>query len=206
MTKEDLLKNLAETGYNVGFGAKKHFATFDIIDKTPSIIAFCSMAVGIFALVFDALSNKSLSATFIVLGILGVYISSKQYKKADYATAGTKLTQLFNELKCLYLTVKSEVGNDLQIHKDKLRDIENRYYATSISDQILFSDWVAHYKFFWQHQISWISEQRKFGFFRDKVPLSLTILILFTVGIGILTFFDFSSVTSCFVFALKAEG
>ena len=30
MTKEVLLKRIAESAYNVGFGAKKHFATYDI--------------------------------------------------------------------------------------------------------------------------------------------------------------------------------
>lgn len=206
MNKEDLLKHIAETGYNVGFGSKRHFATFDIIEKTPSIIAFFSLAVGIFALVSEALSTKSMSATFLVLGILGVYISSWQNKKDDYAAAGIKLTQLFNELKCLYLTVKSEVESDLQMHRDELKDIENRYYETSISDQILFSDWAAHYKFFWQHQISWISEQRKFGFFRDKVPLSFTLLVFLAFGVGISVFFDFASVSSCFAIAQKVKG
>ena len=32
MDKDDLLKHIAETGYNVGFGAKLHFATYDIVD------------------------------------------------------------------------------------------------------------------------------------------------------------------------------
>lgn len=33
MRRDDLLKHIADTGYNVGFGAKKHFATYDITDK-----------------------------------------------------------------------------------------------------------------------------------------------------------------------------
>ena len=35
MDKNTLLKMIAETGYNVGFGAKKHFATYDIVEKAP---------------------------------------------------------------------------------------------------------------------------------------------------------------------------
>ena len=50
MDKNDLLKHIAETGYNVGFGAKLHFATYDIVDKTPGLIGFISTAVGIFSL------------------------------------------------------------------------------------------------------------------------------------------------------------
>ena len=47
MNKLDLLKSIAEKGYDVGFGAKKHFATYDIIEKTPGLISFSSMAFGI---------------------------------------------------------------------------------------------------------------------------------------------------------------
>ena len=75
MTKQDLLKNIADTAYNVGFGAKKHFATYDITAKVPGFIGFVSTAVGVFGLVFDLLSTKTLSAAFIVLGIMGICIT-----------------------------------------------------------------------------------------------------------------------------------
>ncbi|MEC6126925.1 MULTISPECIES: hypothetical protein [Acinetobacter] len=53
-----------------------------------------------------------------------------------------------------------------------------------MSKQILFSNWYAHYKFFWEHQISWMDEQLKFRFIRDKIPLSLIfILSVFVIGI-----------------------
>ncbi|MDD2815100.1 MAG: hypothetical protein PHP00_05095 [Thiotrichaceae bacterium] len=52
MTKEDLLiKSIADTGYNVGFGAKKHFATYDIVEKMPGFINFISIVFGIYALI-----------------------------------------------------------------------------------------------------------------------------------------------------------
>ena len=33
MKRDDLLKCIAETGYNVGFGAKKNLATYDLVEK-----------------------------------------------------------------------------------------------------------------------------------------------------------------------------
>lgn len=186
MEKNDLLKHIAETGYNVGFGAKKHFATYDIVDKSPGFIGFISMAVGVFGLIIDDLSSNFLSATFIVLGILGLYISFYDEKKSEYADIGTQLIQIFNELKHLYFRAKSAQSGELEDLENKLIELEERYFKVSISKQIMFSDWYAHYKFFWQLQIGWIDEQLKFGFFRDKIPLSLylSIFIVIIIFIG----------------------
>ena len=178
MTKDDLLKAIAETGYNVGFGAKKHFATYDLVEKVPGWISFLSMAFGIYALAFDDLSTKFLSATFVVLGVVGLYVSFYNNEKEDYEKQAVKLTQLFNQLKTLYLNTKSEQGQDLSIHINEHQRLEAEYYSNCLTKQILFSDWYAHYKFFWQHQIEWIDEQKKFKFLRDKVPLSFSVVFI----------------------------
>jgi hypothetical protein len=178
MTKQDLLKHIADTAYNVGFGAKKHFATYDITAKVPGFIGFVSTAVGVFGLVFDLLSTKTLSAAFIVLGIMGISITLYDHKKEKYAEAGTKLTQIFNRLKALYFNVKAAQEMDLPKFEQELESIEVEYSKIGISDQMLFSGWLAHYKFFWEHQIDWIDEQKHFRLFRDKLPLSLTASIV----------------------------
>ena len=36
MNKETLLKSFATNGYNLGLGAKKNFASYDIVIKLPS--------------------------------------------------------------------------------------------------------------------------------------------------------------------------
>jgi hypothetical protein len=74
---------------------------------------------------------------------------------------------------------------DFSLELQRIKDIENEYYANSISKQIFASDWYAHYKFFWQHQIDWIDEQLKFKFFKDKIPLSI-IIIFFVLIISLL--------------------
>lgn len=189
MNKEELLKNIATTGYNIGFGAKKHFATYDIVSKTPGMISFFSMAFGIYALVLDGLSTKVLSATFIVLGIISLYITMYDSLKGEYEKSGIQLTQYFNKLRDLYCRVKSDCCSDTTAFELELSEVESDYYRCNISKQILFSDWYAHYKFFWVHQIEWIDEQKKFSLLRDKLPLTFS-LTIFTVLIvsGVLMF------------------
>jgi hypothetical protein len=180
MTKDEILKHIAETGYNVGFGAKKHFATYDIVNKAPGWIGFVSLAFGIYALVFDALTAKFLSATFVVFGVVGLYITFYDPKKDDYEKVGVTLTRLYNDLGRLYRNAKCANDGELSAIESDLKKIEEQYYSSCISKQIFFSDWYAHYKFFWQHQIDWVDEQKKFGLLRDKVPLTASV----TVGVS----------------------
>jgi hypothetical protein len=112
MKKENLLKQIAEKGYDVGFGAKKHFATYDIVEKTPGLIGFSSMATGILGLVFEIFSTKGLSASFLILGIIVFYIERYNEAKEKYAEKGKVLIKLFNELKALYYKVESSSEND----------------------------------------------------------------------------------------------
>ncbi len=165
MKKSDFLKSIAEKGYDVGFGAKKHFATYDIIEKVPGLIGFSSMAFGIFSLVAKGISTELTSAIFIVLGVIGLYISQYDHKKLSYEQSGVALTKLYNELKALYLKAKSiDDGSDFSDLQKELSDIESRYYPVCISKQVLLSNWYAHYKFYWEHQIEWVNEQLKFSF------------------------------------------
>lgn len=184
MNKQDLLKSIADTAYNVGFGAKKHFATYDMVEKIPGFIGFISMSVGIFALYIDMLSTKTVSACLAVFGVIGMYVTVYNAEKKQYEEKGILLTQLFNELKALYLHVKASDGSNLTQDKEKLQNIEDRYYANTITKQIMFSDWYAHIKFFWQHQIDWIDEQKHFKLWRDKIPFSAYVafgIIIITV-------------------------
>lgn len=179
MNKNDLLKQIAETGYNIGYGAKKHFATYDIVEKVPNLINFFLITIGIFALFVNELSDKTISAILIIFGIIGLYISFYNDKKDDYNKTGKYLTGLFDELKTLYYKIKATNNQLKGDEKNLLRDIQSRYHKKAISKQILFSDWYAHYKFFWQHQIDWIEEQKDFSLLKDKIPLTFTAIILF---------------------------
>lgn len=182
MDRDSLLKAIAETGYNVGFGAKKTFATYDIVEKGPGWIGFISFVVGLFGLIYEALAAKVPSAILLTAGLVSLYISF--YRARDYEDAGAKLTGLFNRLRMLYRHVQG--GGDLAAAQSELNAIEAEFSAVSVSKQIFLSDWYAHYKFFAQTQIAWLDEQLHFRLWQDMVPLSakmvlaLSILLLFT--------------------------
>lgn len=180
MTKEDLLKQIAESAYNIGFGGKKSFATFDIVDKIPGILNFCALAIGILALFIDELNIKIVSASLIIFGVIGIYISKYDDKKDEYATSGSKITEMFNELKSLYHSVKAK-SDDTNFDEDisKMKEIEDKFYSITIPKQILFSDWYAHYKFFWQWatHIKWLESELKLTFWENKIPLSFVVFI-----------------------------
>lgn len=179
MTKEGLLRSIAETGYNVGIGAKKNFATHDIVQKAPGLIGFISLAVGVFALIYDPLNSKWVAAALVLLGIASLYVTQYDHDKVAYGEEGERLTVLFYRLRDLYRDVQATVDNEyLAAYRQRLSDLQDEMASSNQSKQILFSDWYAHYKFFWQHQIEWINEQKQFTFWRDKVPLSFSLACL----------------------------
>jgi len=198
MNRSDFLKCIAETGYNVGFGAKKHFATYDLVEKSPGWISFISIAFGIYSLAFKELSTSFLSASFTVLGVVGLYVSMYDAKKSDYEKAGVELTKIYNQLRALYYSVQSKSdSDDLTNLISEYQQLESQFYSVGLSKQILFSDWYAHYKFFWQHQIEWVDEQKKFNFFRDKVPLSCYVFLIVVIVMAICFIYK-ANLSACF--------
>ena len=190
MTKEDLLKQTAQNAYNIGFGVKKHFATFDMIEKLPGILSFLSITIGIFALFVDALNIKHISAILIVFGIISIYISKYDDKKNEYASIGSKYLSSFDELKILYSSVKNSSSTDFNSEISKLNKIKKDFNENSISKQMIISDWYAHYKFLWQSSsdIKWIVEELNLTTFKDKLPLSFMVSIVVII-IAICYFF-----------------
>jgi len=188
MNQSELLKQIAESGYNVGYGAKKHFATAEFADKIPGWISLISLAIGVLALVFPALSEKLPSAMLIIVAVAGLYMSF--YDKAAYMKSGEKLTECFQELRSLYSHVKSMPASaDFTPCVAEYTRIRSDANGVGISRQIFLSDTAAHYKFFWQQQIGWIEEEIPFKFWRDKVPLTTIVtvsaLLLCALSLGV---------------------
>lgn len=183
MNQESLLKLIADTGYNAGFGAKKHFASYDMIEKLPGLIGLLSISVGVLALINPDLSTNDISAVVLILGVVGLYISQHSSDKNQFSKAGVELTHIFDQLKVLYHRVKIKTDDDFSEELQQLEKLQKEYSAQSMPNQLVLSDWYAHYKFFWQHQIEWLDEQKNFSFWRDKVPLSFSLTLLFMLGI-----------------------
>jgi hypothetical protein len=191
MTKLDLQKTIAEHAYNVGFGAKKHFSSYDLIVKLPYWISFITLAIGVFQLGYpDIPYNKEISIALIIISIASLFLNFFNSTVNDYNLAGIKLTQIFNELKKLYYEVKGASSSDLTREEKRMEDLLNDFYKHSITKQVFMSQWYAHFKFFYEMQIDWIDHELKFKFFRDKVPNSLKtfIVAIFLILVGILSF------------------
>lgn len=189
MNQEQLLKLIACAGYDIGFGAKKHFATFDIIEKGPGWLGFISLVGGIYGLFVPLLSAQHAAAVFVVFGVVSLYIGLYGSEKAKYEEVGRTLTKAFHDLHTLYRTVESQpAGTDMTPFVTQLETLRAGVLSVGISKQIFLSDWYAHYKFFWQAQVDWISEKRPFSFFRDKIPLTVYAVLLVVLVAAALTY------------------
>jgi len=187
LDKGALLKELATNGYNVGFGAKKHFATYDIVEKIPVTISVITFMVGLGQLAYpDAPYAKFVSLILVIISAFAFYISPYSQDKEKYEKAGVRTTQLFNQIRALYLKVQSSSENTFPEEEKEMKKIMEEFYAVSISKKIYASDWFAHYKFFFQMQIDWIDEQKQFRWYKDLIPKSLVFSLLMYIAIGIL--------------------
>lgn len=191
MNKDYLLRSLAENGYNVLFGAKKHFATFDIVEKIPGVFATFSLLIGVWQIYRPSFTyNSEISLILIFLSIIALTISLYNSEKERYREIGTQLTVIHNKLRTLYYRVKLSQEETFQSEEVEMERLLEEYYRINISKQILLSDWYAHYKFFFQAQHEWINEQKAFTW-RDKVPVSFrfTVALLIIVIIIASIFF-----------------
>lgn len=97
MEKENFLKQLAENGYNVIYGAKKHFSTYDTVVKMPGRIAFITIAIGIWQIYRPSFRfNTEISLLLIIASIIALIISQYNSEKDRYRVVGNQLMQIHN--------------------------------------------------------------------------------------------------------------
>src|SRR5690625_603332 len=185
LDKDSLLKSIAIKGYDVGFGAKKHFATFDLVCKVPNVIALGTIIKSIIHFGFDnpIFINMVLSLFLIFIVIIAIFINQYGNRKNEYIEIGVKINKIYQELRNLYFKVQ---GTD-SVNKEKIEELEqvyngliHQFHDIGITQQIIFSDWYAHYKFFVQLEIEWIEEQKVFTF-KDKVPMSFRLTMYISI-------------------------
>ncbi|CAG9179684.1 hypothetical protein LMG23992_04043 [Cupriavidus laharis] len=200
MKKNDLMLAIAETGYNVYFGAQKHFATYHVVEKFPGWISLISFAISLYALFVTELNNNYISALMLCLGVSTMYASGYNHEKEKYNQCGVALTELTHRLRALYYDCKGKNDtDDLTSIEADWKIIQGDALKTGITKQIFGSNWLAHYYLFWQCQIDWIDEQKKFRFLRDKVPLSFFLVVLIVLGVGAwhLAPYSFKAAVAC---------
>lgn len=182
MNKKQLKKEIAENAYNVGFGAKKHFASYDILTKFPNWISFLVLAIGIVQIAYaDFPCQKEISVVLIITSIAGFYINFSNTEINKYKNTGEELTQIFNNLRQLYLKVEDSSNENFEEEKKELAALLNKFYNESITKQIFLSQWFAHFKFFYEFQIDWIDKELHFKFWKDKFPNSLKFIIFISI-------------------------
>ena len=187
MDRSELLRMIAQRGYDAGYSAKLHFSTHDIVDKLPGWIGLITSVIGVYALAVDQLDSKFISASLVAIGIAGLYLNVYSEKRQDYFEVGRKLTDIFNKLKKLHLKVKSASADDLAVAELDFDELSAEINNICLSRQVFLASWLAHAKFFWAHQIDWIAEDRPFKFLRDKIPLSFYLFLVLGI-VGLLTY------------------
>ena len=177
--KRNLLIQIAELGYNVGFGAKKNFASLDMLSSIPSIVTIISIAFGILALASDQFAAREIAAYVTISGVIGMYVDTFRSRADEFSESGISLISIFNNLSKLYYEAKSaNTDEELSELGARLDHLRQTYQTHSSPNQMLLSDWYAHYKFFWQAQVEWVDEQKNFKLLRDKIPLSFTVTLI----------------------------
>ncbi|MBP0611504.1 SLATT domain-containing protein [Chryseobacterium sp. cx-311] len=191
MDQTKFLNTIAQKGYDIGFGAKKNFASFDIINKLPTWVGFISLAIGIIQIAYENIPlNKELSILLILVGIAIIYIEPFKNDTEKFEKEGVRLTRLFNRMRDLYYSVDNDNNYQYVNYENQYQTILNDFYSNNISRQVFMSQWFAHYKFFYELQIDWVDIELKFKFFRDKVPNSLktTVFIILLLIVPVIVY------------------
>ena len=176
--QQDLLKRIAERGFEVGYAANLNFATHDIADKVPVLVSFISTVVGILALVSPFFQLESVAVCLVLLGIVSLYV--EKYPAHEYGDRGKSTMNMLHDLETLYYKVKDNVDPKaaFQEEEEELWTLTIEFIASTSPHQILFATWYANYKFFAEKNYAWIDEQLHFRLWRDKIPATLKVLLV----------------------------
>jgi len=193
MTKDTLLKSIAETGYNVGFGAKRHFVTYDTYRIVPKLFSIITLIIGVFQLTNIYKTNVSgnlaewCSFLLIGVGLIALVVDLRSKSLEDYNMVGKELQGLYNRLRLLYNQVKgNQEDRDFSAEIEVLNNIELRFRDISISEQATATHILTNLRFFTETQIDWLDEQLHFSI-RDKFPFfHLESFVLYLLLLGLL--------------------
>lgn len=187
--KQDLLKKIAQKGYNIGYAACLNFATYDIVKKLPKTFSLLSIVVGILGLVYPEFMSKLVSVIILIWGVANIYIERFDFDIDRYGKRGIDNTAQLNDLKNLYIEVKG-MDEDADFHSmdERYKEIENKFNSESEPNQIMFSNLYAHFKLFCEKDVSWMDEQLHFGWWKDKIPQSAKVF-LFVLIIAIVIYY-----------------
>jgi len=178
MQKSQLLNSIAQAAYNIGFGAKKHFVTYDLHRCLPKITSFTVLAIGVLQLtsMYKRMCTGDLpdviGALLIIVGLLAFTIDITGKNIDNFNTSGKLLISKFNRLRNMYNEASSlddSDDNGLKALSEELEKIENEAQTVSISEQAIGTHIITNTLFFGSMQVKWIEKELKLDY-RDKFP------------------------------------
>ncbi|MBU8803368.1 SLATT domain-containing protein [Bacillus spizizenii] len=176
MEKRTIKKSIAQTAYNIGFGGKKHFLTYDIYRVFPRLISILTTIIGVFQLSiwYESINNDKgkdfFSISIIAIGIIGLVLDLISDNKEKYNLAGRELLDYFNELRDMYNLIDNDVSDEiLQSTEQRRKEIVIEAKHISISNQAILTHWLTNISFFKSMQSQWIVKELDLKF-KDKYP------------------------------------
>lgn len=182
MTRDELLNEIAQKGYNISYSANLNFATYDIYTKVTKYISFFSLIGGVLPFIYpEFFGTKFVATCLLLIGIIGVYIEQFTDTIECYAQRGAEDTKRLNELKVLYYSSKDDTRVENREFPNGYSEILEVFYSQSETKQLVFSGWFAHFKMFSQkkHEQLWIEQQLGLSWWNDKLPGSFKLTLLF---------------------------
>lgn len=181
MTKEQLLRQIANIGYSTSYGRDKSYSSSDIASKTTWRVTILGALFALLCALYPVLNTISLLGFGILaITILGIYL--RPYTDNRYPESAQKLEKIERKLQNLYFDLKADESESINLdsYQEQLNQLDEEQKNASISTQVLGSDWYAHAKLFWGKKINsqWFVDELKLKLFFDKLPLSFFCICL----------------------------
>ena len=187
MDKDGLQSMVARIAYNTGFGAYKHFYTYSLLTKTPGWIGLTTALIGLIQLAgYGVGYEKPISITLLFLGMVIWSMAAQYQNRESYNEVGKELNSLFHQLMEIYFKSQSCSDDELLKLNKEVNEINQKLQDISITKQVMFSDLLAHYGFFYKADIQWLEAARGFGFWQDKVPANVKVFSFLVILVVII--------------------
>ena len=187
MENKTLMRRSAEIGYNMYFGAKRHFSSYEIVETVPTYFGIITTGIGVYQLAYPSTEWTTIvSVTTIVVGFAIWHLNSYSHDKDKFQEIGKELTKNYYEVRSIYEKAKNASPSDLVRLEEDLKNLNSNLQSKSIYKQVWGSGVFAHYKFFGESQVQWLVDELQLTFWKDKFPASLKALLLFLFSLLII--------------------
>lgn len=188
MKQNDFLKKIANEGYNVGMGCNKSYATFDFLEKFPTLFTVVALTISLLQIANDNFPYaKEINMTLLIISICSIYL--EKYKKNNFLNSGIALTKVEKKIKDFYFELKEnyDEGQIKNYEKELETLLDEAQENTEFSHIIFITDIIAHYKLFFQkkNNSEWFCNELELKLFKDKIPENIKAILLLVALIGI---------------------